>query len=150
MFATIRKQQRGAAAIEFALVFPLLFLVFYGTFVYGYVFFLQQSISFAAQEAALSAVQVSATCSDCGSYADRLLDTVDASVDRSLAYLPAGARGSIETQQRIVNSSTGSGSAVEITVTLDPSVLLPIISLPGIGSIPPLPQRLRAVSVVGV
>ena len=53
-----RTRQRGATALEFAFVFPLLFLLMYGILVYAYIFLLTESLTFVAQEAAESAVAV--------------------------------------------------------------------------------------------
>ena len=47
-----RRAQRGAYALEFALVFPVLFLLVYGIFTYGLIFTAQQSLSLAAEEGA--------------------------------------------------------------------------------------------------
>src|SRR5258708_37699419 len=52
------RTQRGAAAVEFAFVFPVLFLLIYGVIVYSYIFVLQESINYAAQQAAEAAVAV--------------------------------------------------------------------------------------------
>ena len=53
-----RPRQLGGAAVEFAFVFPFLFFLMYGVLVYSYLFVLQESINFAAQEAAEAAVKV--------------------------------------------------------------------------------------------
>jgi Flp pilus assembly protein TadG len=50
-------QQRGAAAIEFAIVFPLFFMIFYGIITYGLIFVAQQSLTLAAQEGARAALR---------------------------------------------------------------------------------------------
>ena len=52
------RSARGAAAVEFAFVFPVLFLLIYGVIVYSYIFMLQESINYAAQQAAEAAVAV--------------------------------------------------------------------------------------------
>lgn len=58
--------QRGVAAIEFALVFVLFFMVMYGIISYGVVFAIQHSLTHAANEGARAAVK------DVGSVADRM------------------------------------------------------------------------------
>jgi Flp pilus assembly protein TadG len=50
------KRQRGVAAVEFALVFPLFFLIFYGILTFGMIFVIQQSLTFAATEGARAAL----------------------------------------------------------------------------------------------
>lgn len=54
----IRKRSRGSAVVEFALGFPLLFLIFAGTFQFGYSFYifnrLETAVRGAARYAALA------------------------------------------------------------------------------------------------
>ncbi|WP_175624714.1 MULTISPECIES: TadE/TadG family type IV pilus assembly protein [Oxalobacteraceae] len=57
----LERKQKGAAAIEFAFVFPVFFLVFYGIITYGIIFLAQQSITLAAAEGARAALRFSAT-----------------------------------------------------------------------------------------
>jgi Flp pilus assembly protein TadG len=49
--------QRGIAAIEFALVFPLLFMILYGIITYVLIFLAQQSLALAAEEGARAALR---------------------------------------------------------------------------------------------
>ncbi|MDD4881305.1 MAG: pilus assembly protein, partial [Gallionellaceae bacterium] len=50
-------RQRGAAAVEFALVFILFFMVMYGAIAYGVVFAIKHSMTQAASEGARAALQ---------------------------------------------------------------------------------------------
>ncbi|WP_293780034.1 TadE/TadG family type IV pilus assembly protein [uncultured Oxalicibacterium sp.] len=52
-----KKNQKGASAIEFALVFPLFFLIFYAIISYGMIFVAQQSLTMAAAEGARAALR---------------------------------------------------------------------------------------------
>ncbi|RQO35028.1 pilus assembly protein TadE [Herminiimonas sp. KBW02] len=54
------KKNNGAAAIEFALVFPLFFVIFYAIITYGLIFVAQQSITLAAAEGARAALRFAA------------------------------------------------------------------------------------------
>ncbi|SAL37881.1 TadE family protein [Caballeronia udeis] len=47
-----RRVQRGSMAVEFAIVFPLFFLVFYAIVTYSMIFVAQQSLTLAASEGA--------------------------------------------------------------------------------------------------
>ncbi|QGZ61698.1 TadE family protein [Paraburkholderia acidisoli] len=51
-----RRRQRGNAAIEFALVFPVFFLILYAIVTYSMVFLVQQSLTAAAGEGARAAL----------------------------------------------------------------------------------------------
>lgn len=46
------KNQNGAAAIEFAILFPIFFLIFYAVVTYGLIFVAQQTLTLAAAEGA--------------------------------------------------------------------------------------------------
>jgi Flp pilus assembly protein TadG len=54
-------RQRGVAALEFVLVFPIFFLVFYAIITYGLILIAQQSITLAASEGARAAIRYAAT-----------------------------------------------------------------------------------------
>ncbi|MGH8460211.1 MAG: TadE/TadG family type IV pilus assembly protein [Stenotrophobium sp.] len=144
----LRARQTGAAAMEFALVFPLLLLLTYGVIVYSYVYVLQSSINYAAQEGARAAVGVDPAVAD---------GTAQASttVTNTLNWLPAA-------QLALVGSTVAAcpgdalcpvgSTGVVVHVTFGPlSTLFPTISLGGmmgINSVPPLPAQLTAVAVV--
>ena len=55
------KRQRGVAAIEFAFIFPIFFLIFYAIITYGLILVAQQSITLAAAEGARAALRFAAT-----------------------------------------------------------------------------------------
>ena len=51
-----RRRQRGAYAVEFALVFPLLFILIYALLTFGLIMTAQQSLNFAAESGARAAL----------------------------------------------------------------------------------------------
>ncbi|RQS67063.1 pilus assembly protein [Burkholderia sp. Bp8963] len=51
-----RRRQRGATAVEFALVFPMFFLIFYAIVTFGLIFAVQQNLTLAASEGARAAL----------------------------------------------------------------------------------------------
>lgn len=55
--APTAKCERGSVAIEFAIVFPIFFMIFYAIVSYGLVLVAQQSITLAAAEGARAAVR---------------------------------------------------------------------------------------------
>ncbi|WP_293390292.1 TadE family protein [Nevskia sp.] len=133
----------GASAIEFALVFPLLFAIIYGTVTYGYVYFLQQRINFIAQEALRAAIAVAPRSSDAAYFAAinaAVAESVisnftlaNAAVPSALTYLVAPVDVATNTLRILVTYNL-------TTPTLFPQMVLPM----GIGSIPPLPAALQA------
>lgn len=51
-----RRAQAGATAVEFALVFPVFFLLFYGLLTYGLIFLMRMGLQHAAEEGARAAL----------------------------------------------------------------------------------------------
>lgn len=137
-----RGRQSGATALEFAIVFPILFLLTYGTVVYGYVFFLKQTVNYAAQQGAEAAVAVDPDADD----ADELRqERVVESINDTLGWLPAAQRSRVKICQDsecVVEDDT-------ITVRVEfqlstPSWLFPAVEMPGLGAVPPMPTVLQA------
>ncbi|MDR3415969.1 MAG: TadE/TadG family type IV pilus assembly protein [Nevskia sp.] len=147
-----RKGQSGAAAIEFAFVLPLLLAVTYGGVVYGYVFMLQQSIDFAAQQGAQAAV---ATVPSVNGTAAAQLTNATTAAKASLGWLPTDQFSRVNVSGGGPNCIPAGGAApagsvtVEVTFTLGGTTpLFPVLDLPmGIGAIPPLPATLNACAV---
>lgn len=155
------RRQRGAAAMEFALVFPFLFLLIYGTVVYSYLFVLQQALVFAAQESAEAAVKVDP---ETGSDA-QITQAVQQMAVSVLSWLPQAQR------DRVLGDANGSAvsvtlceegqafpcpadtSAVVVRLTFNvasPNYLFPVISLFGVGAVPPMPATLTAMAVARI
>lgn len=153
-------RQTGAAAVEFALVFPLLFMLIYGMLVYSYLYVLQQSLVFAAQEAAEAVVQVAPEESD----TKRTLMAQQMAA-RILSWLPEAQR------PRVLGDNNG--SAVQVTIceegqdapcptdtsgvivrltfnVASPSYLFPVITFTGLGQVPPMPSTLTAMAVARI
>ncbi|MFL9907111.1 TadE/TadG family type IV pilus assembly protein [Paraburkholderia sp. RL17-337-BIB-A] len=57
MRLTHSRRQRGSTAIEFAMIFPLFFVVLYGIITFSMIFVAQQSLTLAAEEGARAALR---------------------------------------------------------------------------------------------
>lgn len=157
----MKRQQSGAAAVEFALIFPILFLLIYGVIVYSYLFVIQESITFTAQEAAEATVAVDPNT---GTDTDRITRARNTAVS-ILSWMPQNQR------ERVLGDASGSAVGVQhftagsnaacpsdsdcviVTLTFNvaaPDNLFPVIALPGIGALPPMPTTLIARAVVRV
>ena len=83
-------RQRGASAIEFALVFPFLLLILLALLVWSTHFVVQGALSYAAQEGAREALRVNPVAfTDQAEYEHKVLEVVRDEVDRALETLPA-------------------------------------------------------------
>lgn len=133
------QRERGATAIEFALLFPLLFVVLYAGITYGFVFFLQQRVNFAAQEAVRAAIAVDPSVTD---YSGTITANASLAVTQSFtgggAALPAG----LAVPPSVTVSADKTTVQVTVTYSLTSPVLFPRITLPGFGPVPALPAAL--------
>ncbi|HSW12403.1 MAG TPA: TadE/TadG family type IV pilus assembly protein [Solimonas sp.] len=139
-----RRLQRGAAVVEFAFIFPIFFFLMYGTLVYGYIFVLNQSVNFAAQQAAEAAVAVAPDADDFDALRQQ---RVTEAVNDAFAWLPAAQRSRLVVCDGAVCpvDEVDNTISVEVEFTLStPGWLFPVIDMPGIGAIPPMPNLLRS------
>jgi Flp pilus assembly protein TadG len=150
-------RQSGASAIEFALVFPLMLAIVYGGVVYSYVYVLQQSINFAAQQGVQAAISVVPTANAATDLTARTT-LAHSVVMSSLSWLPGGQAGLVSTAAAVVcpgaPAPAGTGTTFSYTVNFAlgggtaGSLFPSLVNLPmGLGSIPPLPTTLSACAV---
>lgn len=148
-------RQRGAAAIEFALLFLLFFVMFYALVSYAIAMLLQESFQHAAEEGARAAIAVDplAYTSTAQYQSDGVEPRVRTTVGNALDWLPAKAKshvlgaGNANVQVDLDESSGVLTVVVAYTgYTADP--LLPILSVPPIGAVPKLPANLTGTAVI--
>lgn len=158
-----RARQSGVAAVEFAIIFPVFFLIIYCGIAFAYVFILQQAITFAAQEGAQAAVAVDPTlyADNPGAYQTAVQNRAVSVVSSALSWLPASqlalVTGNVSAQATPCpfSSPTGTGAAdnlyyICIQFPVVASRLFPEITLPltGGAAFPPLPLKINAQGVV--
>ncbi|TCJ17980.1 pilus assembly protein [Parasulfuritortus cantonensis] len=134
-----RTRQRGAAAVEFALVFVLFFMVMYGAIAYGVVFALRHTFTQAVNEGARAALQ------DVGDIAARealALSTATTAV----SWL--GARAPTPVVNTDCVATTAAFTCVKVTITYDYAANPIIPAIPGLGIV--LPDTLTAQAVVQI
>lgn len=145
------RADRGAAAVEFALIMPILLLLVFGIISYGYMLSFRQAISQAAAEGARAAAvaQVAADRDD------NAIDAVNEALD-SYGVTCAGVTGPLlrnddtvgdcsVTVAACANDSTVQCATVSIDYAYDDNPLLPV---PGVGIV--LPDNLGYTAVARV
>lgn len=149
-----RKAQQGAAAIELALVFSLLFTLLWGVISYTFPLILLQAMNKATAEAIRVAATVPGTSAD---YEGAVKAIAAQELDAQMKWLPGGWIGPLSTTS-LTNISFSSAAgcpasrpACLVTVRLrysnyETQPIVPSITLPGIGTIPRVPQHLEATS----
>jgi len=156
-----RGRQSGATAIEFAFVLPMLLALTYAMFVYSYTYVVYESINYAAQQGAESAVAVDPDTDD---YQAAVIAQVQTTVASVLSWMPAsqrdasiGANGSSVQVDFCGSSGSTSpycpttqvgGTALVVPIVFPILSLFSVMNLPGIGSVPPLPETIVGVGVV--
>jgi Flp pilus assembly protein TadG len=153
-FRNQQQRQRGAAAIEFALLFVLFFAVFYALVSYGIAMMLRESFQHAAEEGARSAIAVdSLAYASSAAFHAGVEPQVRTTVGNSLTWLPPA----VKTQVLGVNNGNvqlgWSGNTLTVTVTYTgytSNPLMPILTFPVIGAVPRLPANLTGRAVIAL
>lgn len=144
MKTSLPRKQKGAVAIEFALVFVIFFAVFYGLLSYSLPFVLMQSFNHATAEAVRRSVAVDPNTPG---YATVVQNTATSTLQQQLSWMPSALDLVIGADTSAVYNS-GNGT-LTVSVNYPTSKLnrvIPFLVLPGVGSVPNLPANLSATS----
>jgi Flp pilus assembly protein TadG len=140
------RRQRGAVAIEFAAVFVLFFAVLYGLLGYCVPLLMVQAFNDAAALGARVAVSVNPAA---GNYSAALSNAVNAAVTYRLRWMPATWRVGCYNGQfmdtpvsETVNNRTYTRISVCVNYPYAASPIVPLLTLPVIGTVPRLPAVL--------
>jgi len=143
MKASLARREKGAVAIEFAVVFLMFFAVFYGLVSYSLPMLLMQSFNQASAEAVRRCVALDPASGTFGTDVENL---AKATLEQQLAWMP----GSLKFQfasDATVTLSPGKLLTVQIHYSKSKlNAVLPVLVLPGIGEVPNLPSTLGAQS----
>lgn len=137
--ASLPHKQRGAAAIEFAVVFIIFFAVFYGVVSYSLPLLMMQSFNAAASEAVRRSVALSPAAVN---YDQLVVTQARDVVMTQLAWMPASL--GFTTSDATVTYTAG---VLTVRIAYPKTRLmrvLPFLTLPGIGEVPRLPAQLSA------
>jgi len=142
MSVSTRTDERGAAALEFALVMPILLLLVVGIANFGFVFAQQISLNNAARQAARYAVVDGRTCADIKTEGRTAAETIGMRVSDGTVPTPVVTNCGADTVRPCAGSApntnitvtmTRSGPANGWVVTLPPFNFLAVPTLEGTG-----------------
>ena len=143
MKTSLPRKQKGAAAIEFALVFGIFFAVFYGLISYSLPMLLMQSFNQAAAEAVRQAMAVDPVAAGTA-YGTQVTDRAKTTAILQLGWIPP----SFQFTDDLI-TATYNGTTLTVTIKYPTSRLysvFPALVVPGIGTVPNLPANLTAIS----
>jgi len=141
-----RRRHIGVAALEFAIVFPLLLTLVLGIVYYGMVLALQQVLTLAAEEGARAALRYPLTANG-GTLATTIDLRVSAAALAARATLPesiATLVPSADIAQAVACSAPAGTTCVRVTLNLPTTSILP--SVPFV----PVPATLTGAAVVQI
>ena len=128
-------EERGASAVEFALVVPFLMLIVFGIIVYGMVFAQSLSLSNSARQAARSGVISGTTCAQITSLAHDAAGTIGMSgaatsvtINRGTSSPGTAACGGGGSTQPCKSQAVGTNIYVTLSYNTDP--IVPFIPVP--------------------
>lgn len=138
------RRQRGAAAIEFALIFILFFVLFYAIVAYSLAMLLMQGLTQAAEEGVRAAIAVNPlSYASNSAYMASVEATARNRASAALSWLPAKARQQVVDGNHI--TANMSNSVVTVTVTYPnyaTNGLVPTLTIPLVGAVPRMPTDL--------
>ncbi|MGE8148456.1 TadE/TadG family type IV pilus assembly protein [Pseudomonas frederiksbergensis] len=144
MKAGLPSKQKGAVAIEFALVFVIFFAVFYGLVSYSLPFVLMQSFNQATAEAVRRSVAVDPNTPG---YATVVQNTANATLQQQLLWVPSALNLVIGVDTSAVYDTSKGTLTVSVNYpTSKLNQVMPFLVLPGVGTVPNLPTNLSATS----
>ena len=141
-------KQKGVAAIEFALIFPVLFLMLYGLLSYSLIFAMQHSLSLAAAEGGRAAVRFVSKSDDISVRVNAACRAAQNALSWMASIgIPSQCTGNANSAVSISIlekpcPSTASSSAVSSVRCIDISAIYAYSANPLIPKIVPVPSKL--------
>ena len=138
------RKQKGAVAIEFALVFSIFFAVFYGIVSYSIPLLLMQSFNEATAEAVRRSVALDPNTNN---YPTALVALANSVLQQQLSWVPNAFNityGDGNDAKAVYSAGVLTASVNYPTSKLNQ--VIPFLVLPGVGRVPSLPVTLSAQS----
>lgn len=137
------RRERGAAAIEFAMVFSLLFGLFWAMVSYAFPLFLLQVMNRATAEAARVAIKADPSVSG---YSTTVNTLAGNELTRQLSWLPTSFSSPLTRTISIDGANILTVRLAYLNYKSHP--IVPALNFPGIGQIPNMPTDLVAQSSI--
>lgn len=141
-----RKNQRGAAAVETALVFSLFFSLLWGGLSYALPFFMLQVMNNATSEAVRAAVAADPGKGQ-SAYSAKLTELATSKLATGYDWLPTSMKAGLVSSITISSVAGQSMLIVKLTYpNYGTNPIIPVLNLPGVGPVPNISGNLKAES----
>lgn len=154
-FRRLGPDEKGATAVEFALLFPLFLAILFGIVTFGMVFVLQQAMTLAVEEGARAAIAVDPAAYSPGGVFDQagflgaVTPRAQQRITAALAWLPGTLENNAVTTVTLQAITEGFAVVVTVRYPYGAHPIIPALPLPIVGTLIP-PAQLSAQAVVRV
>lgn len=136
-------QSRGAVALEFLLLFPLVVAMLYAATTYGVLFFGKYQMQSVAEQAASSALRLDRNQFAAGELSGQVVTTANATLQQNWATTPERLRAGTELLDCSV-SETGGISFLRCAISRnnEQAPMVPQMNFGFLGAFPPMPASM--------
>ncbi|SDW99502.1 TadE/TadG family type IV pilus assembly protein [Marinobacter mobilis] len=151
--ASTECRQRGAVALEFLMLFPLVVAMLYAAAIYSVLFFSKYRMQDAVDQAVSSAMRIDRSAYDSTELGNAVVTLSSGTLATMIAGLPDALVAGVDTNTTncvMVASSGVDLLRCSITVNSADNPIVPTMSFGFLGEFPPLPDTLSAQSVIAI
>ncbi|WP_175481826.1 TadE/TadG family type IV pilus assembly protein [Marinobacter zhejiangensis] len=148
-----QNRQRGAVALEFLMLFPLVVAMLYAAATYGVLFFSKYRMQDAVDQAVTSAMTIDRRAYSSADLGNAVVTLSSATLATMIDGLPEGVAAGVDsstTQCGMVASGGVDLLQCRITVNSGEHPIVPTLSFGFLGAFPPLPDTLSVQSVIAI
>lgn len=147
------RRQRGAVALEFLMLFPLVVAMLYAAATYSVLFFSKYRMQDAVDRAVASAMLIDRRTYTEAKLGDAVAALSNGTLTTMIAGLPDAVAAGVDNEATICAMEVSSGVDLlrcSITVNSGENPIVPQLSFGFLGEFPPLPDLLKAESVIAI
>lgn len=151
--ASPERRQRGAVALEFLMLFPLVVAMLYAAATYSVLFFSKYRLQDAVDQAVTSAMRIDRSAYDSADLGNAVVALSSGTLASMIAGLPDAVVAGVDadtTSCAMVASSGVDLLRCSITVNSAENPIVPTLSFGFLGEFPPLPDTLSVQSVIAI
>lgn len=151
--ASTERRQRGAVALEFLMLFPLVVAMLYAAATYSVLFFSKYRMQDAVDQAVASAMLIDRHAYSEADLGNAVATLSTGTLTTMIAGLPEAVVAGVDAEATSCAMEASSGVDLlrcSITVNSAENPIVPTLSFGFLGEFPPLPASLKAESVIAI